>query len=261
MKNLTSTLLITAFITGCSSAPKKPATPEIRGNVEYTVSGVYWTRHAAEARALKYQAYHSARLAFEKDLKTKSKKPRAIVLDIDETVLDNSPFQVGAIETGKTHPVGWAEWVQKADAEAIPGALEFLKYASGKGAKIFYVTNRSKGEELATVQNLKKLGFPDAENVQGKSDVSSKEPRRLAISEKFHISVLVGDNLNDFSDAFEKKPVADRKKIVDEMKSQWGNKFIVIPNAMYGDYEAAIYEYNYKRSDDEKFKMRHEALK
>ncbi len=92
-------------------------------------------------------------------------------------------------------------------------------------------------------------------NAKGKSDSgrgwicklrleeSSEESRRNQIAEKYRIVTLIGDNLNDLSNVFEKKSIADRFAETEKAKDLWGNKFIVIPNAMYGEWEGAIYEY------------------
>jgi 5'-nucleotidase (lipoprotein e(P4) family) len=144
----------------------------------------------------------------------------------------------------------WYAWGEMRKAKAIPGAVDFANYAKSKGVRIFYVSNRDANPQLqATIDNLKAVGFPDisAENVllrvvgQDGRPVSTKEPRRLDVKKNYRIVSLIGDNLNDLSDVFENKSVADRFAETDKAKDLWGNKFIVIPNAMYGEWESAIY--------------------
>ena len=102
-------------------------------------------------------------LFFEK----KYKKPLAIIADVDETVLDNSPYDGKLILNNTTYNrESWVEWGNLEIAEAIPGALEFLKYASEKNVEIFYISNRYSEQLDATVNNLKKLGFPDAKKIK-----------------------------------------------------------------------------------------------
>src|SRR5690606_18020222 len=126
------------------------------------------------------------------------------------------------------YPKGWTEWVKESRAEAIPGALEFLKYAASKGVDVFYVTNRKDEEKEATIRNLKKLGFPNSTErfVMTRSKESSKEPRRNEIEKTHEIVLLAGDNLNDFTDDFEKKNVRQRMSAVDRLEKQdlWGRK-------------------------------------
>ena len=95
------------------------------------------------------------------------------------------------------------------------------------------------------MDNLKSVGFPDvnAEDVMLRDKESTKEPRRQMISQKYRIAILMGDNLNDLSNVFERKSIADRFAEVDKTKAEFGSRFIVLPNAMYGDWENAIYEY------------------
>ena len=249
-------------VAGCSSTPARKAAASETAN-EWMISGVAYYRSAAENRALYYQAFNAGRAMVDQDLKIRLKgkhSKRAVIVDCDETILDNSRFEADLIKTGKVYPAGWAEWIEAADAKATPGAVEFLNYVNSKKIDIFYVTNRLVGKESeATIRNLKKLGFPQTENVIGKSDSSSKESRRQKISETHHIVLLAGDTLADLSDAWDKKSIDERNENVDRLKAQFGNRYIVLPNPMYGDWESAIYNYNFKATDAEKSKMRVDA--
>lgn len=170
--------------------------------------------------------------------------PRAVVVDIDETVLDNSPAQAYGIKNKLPFNLkDWYAWGEMRKAKAIPGAVDFANYAKSKGVRIFYVSNRDEVQKQATIDNLKAVGFPDisAENVILRQKESTKEPRRLAIAEKYRIVILMGDNLNDLSNVYESKSVADRFAEVEKARELYGNKFIVLPNAMYGEWETAIY--------------------
>ena len=146
-------------------------------------------------------------------------------------------------------------------AKAIPGAVDFLNYANQKGVKVFYVSNRDEVQKQATIDNLKAAGFPDAtaETVKLRQKDSTKEPRRLAISEKYRIVILIGDNLDDLSDVFEKKSVDAQFAEVEKTREMFGRKFIVLPNAMYGTWESAIYDYG-RLTESEKAKKRADAL-
>lgn len=234
---------------------------------------------AAEYRALAYQAFNLARLRLDADLdkknvkrlpKAQRKMPRAIVVDIDETVLDNSPSQAAAIKSGRPfNSADWYAWGEMRKAKAIPGAVEFLNYAVSKGVKVFYVSNRDEVQKAATIENLKKVGFADAatDNVLLRQTdangrhISTKTPRRSSIEEKHRIVMLIGDNLDDFADAFERKGVADRFAETDKAKLEWGNRWIVLPNAMYGTWENALYDYRAATmSDKDKAEKRSAAL-
>jgi 5'-nucleotidase (lipoprotein e(P4) family) len=244
---------------------------QIVADNEYQVSGVLYMQHAAEYRALAYQAFNWAKVTLDADFDKKNvkklpkeqrKMPRAVVVDVDETVLDNSPQQANGIKLRKAfNPKDWQDWCNMRSAKPIAGAVEFLQYANAKGVKVFYVTNREQPERAATLDNLKSAGFPDVtdETVITRTDTSSKEARRQAILQKYRIVILMGDNLNDHAQQFEKKSIADRFAETDKAKQLWGTKYIVLPNAMYGEWENAIYDYK-RPSEPEKTAARNSAL-
>ena len=169
-----------------------------------------YQQKAAEYRALCYQAYNTARWQLPSLMKQANSGPLAIMTDIDETVLDNSPFQVRqSLQHKDFDQSSWYEWTSKAEADTVPGALHFFQYAASMGVEIFYVSNRDVSEKEATITNLKKFGFPFADelHVRLKSTTSSKVPRRDSIALTHHIIMQVGDNLNDLNGAFEKKNI------------------------------------------------------
>jgi len=234
------------------------------GNNEHLVMAVLFEQKSAEFSALCYQAYNTAKVMIEKRMETKSfKKNKCIVVDVDETVLDNSPFETKCIVEGTSYPKYWKEWVDLSSAKPIPGSVDFLNYAKTKGIETFYVTNRSFENRESTIKNLIKFGFPYADTIHilTKNDKnSSKEIRRKKISEKYEILLLIGDNLADFSALYDNQPVNKRFSITDSLRNEFGNSFIIIPNAMYGDWENALYNYNYKLTDQEKDAIRKENL-
>lgn len=244
---------------------------------EYQIGATLYMQKAAEYRALAYQAFNLARWQLDADLDKKNVKklpkaersrPRAIVVDIDETVLDNSPAQAEQITKNIPFNLNdWYRWGEMRKAKAIPGSVEFLNYAVSKGVKVFYVSNRDEVQKQATMDNLKRAGFTDigSENVllrqkdEKGNNIWTKTPRRDFVGEKYRIVFLMGDNLDDFSDVFERKSVADRFAETDKTKADWGKRWIVLPNAMYGTWENAIYEYG-RLTDEQKKVMRAKAL-
>jgi 5'-nucleotidase (lipoprotein e(P4) family) len=268
-----SSIVSTYFVTTSTVAQQATAeqTKKITADNEYQVASILFMQKAAEYRALSYQAFNLARMQLDADFekrnlkslpKAERKRERAVVVDVDETVLDNSPHQAFiVINQLPFTPDVWTQWVNRRKAKAIPGAAEFLTYASRKGVKVFYVTNRDEIHRQATIDNLKQTGFPDAsdETLMTRATESGKEARRQKIMEKYRIVLLMGDNLNDLSNVFERKSIADRFAEVDKTREMFGRKFIVLPNAMYGDWESAIYEYK-RPSETEKKKIRATAL-
>ena len=219
---------------------------------EYQVGAILYHQKAAEYRALTYQAFNLAKMQLDLDKKRRKKlpkkerrKPRAIVIDADETVLDNSPYQAKNAKEDKAFSIkDFFDWKKSGKSKAVPGSVEFLNYAKKKGVEIFYVSNVPNSFKEVTVNSLKQNGFPDAknENVMLITDVGSKEPRRQKVAETHRIIMFIGDSLNDLSVAFEGKSTAERFAEVDKAKAMWGTKFIVIPNIMYGAWESAVYE-------------------
>jgi 5'-nucleotidase (lipoprotein e(P4) family) len=134
--------------------------------------------------------------------------------------------------------------VEEARAEAVPGALEFCEYAAHRGVTVFYVTNRQDHLLEATRRNLKALGFPlwtHRETIFPRIDNSDKGPRRAAIAQEYRILLLVGDDARDFSSEFVGRSLGERNMLLRKFKSEWGKKWIVLPNPLYGDWEKALY--------------------
>lgn len=251
MKKLAFVLLVFTF--SCT-APK--ATIENAGKnshqdqaiIDGKIFATAYQQRAAEYRALCYQAFNTARYRVDQLKGRQTEKPMAIMTDIDETVLDNSPYEVHQLLQGKDYDdASWKEWTAKGAADTVPGALSFLQYASACGIEIFYVTNRGEEERVGTLANLKKFGFPYAvnEHLLLKNASSSKEERKKSIEQTHTIVLLMGDNLNDFSFLFEKKDPDERALAADRLSAEFGSRFIVLPNPVYGDWEFSLYHFNY----------------
>lgn len=253
------------------SSAQQGTQPAAVADLDYQVAAILYMQKAAEFRALSYQAFNIARMQLEADLEKKNlkklpkaerKRPRAIVVDIDETVLDNSPAQAYSVKNRTAFNLkDWYAWGDMRKAKALPGSVEFLNYAVSKGVKIFYVSNRDEVQKQATIDNLKSVGFTDVsnDNVMLRTSGSGKEPRRSVVAQTHRIVLLMGDNLDDFSDVFERKSIADRFAEVDKARDLWGKRFIVLPNAMYGTWENAIYNYE-RLTEEQKAERRANAL-
>lgn len=259
---VTASVITTSYISAQSTAVQQSVADN-----EHQASAVLWFQHAAENRALFYQAFNVAKMRLDMELKackkSRKKQPCAIVTDVDETVLDNSPNQGWLIKNRQNFSAAnWLNWVKQESAKPLPGALDFVNYAAQNGVKTFYVTNRNAAEKEATANNLKKVGFPEVtdETLLVRTAESGKEARRKTVAAKYRIVLLIGDNLNDLSDIFERKPIADRFAAVDSVKNEFGSRFIVLPNPMYGEWEGALYDYNFRRTEEEKANIRRSLL-
>ena len=219
------------------------------------VYSAVWQQNAGEFRALCYQAYNLAQIRVDENLKNPSKKPLAIITDIDETFLDNSPYAVTEAERGNTFDTkSWMNWTSKGEAKAYPGSLNFFNYAASKKIQVFYISNRDENDRIGTLKNLKDLGFPNADNehLMLKGTASDKEARRLEILKNYEVIIYMGDNLADFSKIFNKKPQAERNDLVDQNAAEFGKRFIMLPNSGYGDWESALEGYNNQLTPAEK---------
>ncbi len=184
--------------------------------------------------------------------------PPAVILDVDETVLDNSPFNARLVKTrGIYTPTAWAKWCNEVNAIAIPGSKEFIQKAKSMGAAVFFVTNRDAALKDVTRQNLVKVLGMDVPsgNLLLKNErqewTSTKTKRRAHVANTHRIALLVGDDVNDFVSLGKLTP-AQRKHFSEHFAASWGHHWILLPNPIYGSWEKSLYEYNFNRTPDAK---------
>lgn len=241
-------IIILFVITACTTSKQITKSSVSPGNIPVTgkIFASLYQQRAAEYKALCLQAFNIARLRINENLPS-SGKPKAIITDIDETILDNSPYEVHQTLQGKDYePASWYQWTAMSQADTVPGGPAFLKYAASKGITIFYITNRDEKEREGTLFNLQKFNLPDADNAHLilRQGTSSKEIRRQQVAASHDIVLLLGDNLADFSSLFDKKSMEEREQNTDILAAEFGKKFIVIPNPVYGDWESTVYKYS-----------------
>ena len=253
---ISSVLATVVLATGCAQKTEEKKEENKSGDNKITLTydqlrsrentmGTLWYQNAAEVDALYQQGYNVATNKLKELLKQPTNKPYSIVLDIDETVLSNIPFQVKMIKDGTAfNPKLWDEWVQKAEAKPVAGAKEFLQFADKNKVQIYYISDRTDAQVDATIKNLEAQGLP----VQGRDHLmfkkegdKSKEGRRQEVLKHTNLVMLFGDNLVDFAE-FSTKSEADRDKMFEQLKAEFGDKFIIFPNPMYGSWESAVYQ-------------------
>jgi acid phosphatase len=193
--------------------------------------------------------------------------PPAVVLDIDETVLDNSPYQARRIEAqGEFTPESWNEWVLEARAKPLPGALEFVRTADSLGVAVFYVSNREAELEEATRKNLLEAGFPLGDGTEDRILSRSERPdwgsdkttRRAYIASRYRILMVAGDDLNDFVPARISRE--ERSALVERYRDYWGERWLILPNPIYGSWESAVTEWNPDLTPEERRRLQDRAL-
>jgi len=275
-------LLIAALLTlgtACTTAKPKVSEPttkismvsnennDIARFANQSVLGTVWVRDSGEYRALTHQAYNSGKSYLKEIVKDPINKDKklAVVLDLDETVLDNSAFAAWQAVNGKLYSSkDWARWVNAKEAIEVPGSVDFIKTAKELGFEVFYVSNRNAELTVPTIENLKKIGAPfaDKDHVLGKTTTSNKAPRLKSIEDKGYTIVLLGgDNLDDFDSEVHHKLNIDRRTHVEDMKDKYGTKFIVLPNPEYGGFNSGIVDGYYGLSTSEKMEARKEVIK
>lgn len=231
---------------------------------DHLIMSVLWYQKSAEMKALYYQCFNWAKLRVDMNLlETKSEKKKAVVVDIDETMLDNSPFETNCINTGKEYTKeSWSNWTSQINAKPLPGAVEFSKYAKSKDVEVFYISNRSIDDFDVTLKNLQKENFAyaDSAHLLLKTNTSSKKARRDIIRGNYEIILLIGDNMGDFSEIFEDRSDNFGFNTIEENISKFGDVFIVLPNPMYGSWEGQIFDNNRDLSNEEKYHKRKTEL-
>ncbi len=266
-------LLSCTVVLSLLAGPAVAADPAPQGPVPQNdlLNAELWMQRSVEYKANALAVYALGRIQLDKALADRNwtaateqtgnyqDLPPAVVLDLDETAMDNSAYQTGLVTNGTDFsPKTWDAWVKAEKATAVPGAVEFTQYAESKGVKVFYVTNRSADQEEPTRRNAQALGFPMGGNVdtflmsKEKPDWgSAKSTRRAAIAKEYRIVLLFGDNFGDFSDAYNGSD-AERLKAYESAKEHFGRDWLMLANPGYGSFESAPYGHNFKLSAEEK---------
>jgi 5'-nucleotidase (lipoprotein e(P4) family) len=219
--------------------------PEYRANVQqvYRMAAERIAAPAPGSAAIEQAGIAPAALA---------RLPTAVILDLDETVLDNSVFQARLLRDRAVYnPQNWGEWVMAAEAGALPGAREFIAAARRLGHTVFFITNRDCKipaptatdpcpAKTATMRNLVALGIDPApdpahtlvRNERSEWNTGTKTHRRASIATHYRIVALVGDDLGDFVDP--RVFAADRERL----EPRFGVSWFVLPNPVYGSWLA-----------------------
>jgi acid phosphatase len=223
------------------------------------LNAALWRQSSAEYPAIARQTYHLARLNLDQALADPrwtaaleqtgdtSSLPPAIIADLDETILDDTSYEVRIIRwLGSYSPETFADWCRDVNAPVIPGAREFLDYAVAHGVTVFYYSARRDSLRECTTRNLRylQLPLPDESRLL-LANGKSKSEYRAGVAEHYRILLLMGDNLEDFVNGSRAEP-SDRGELAQRYAQRWGREWIVFPNPMYGHWEAAPYGFDYQ---------------
>lgn len=240
MKKMTASLLLALPL--MSSATLAASNDTICQPKEYDMA-LRYQQQSAEVMALQLQAYQFATQRIIQILANhQSGKKPAVVLDLDETVLDNSPLLVRDVNNCHDYTSWdtWSDWEKKGHPTLIPGSKNFLDFIDKRGVKIFYVSDRFQENKADTLNTLKELKLPQVSSDNVLLYTGSKESRRESIRKNFDIVMLVGDSLPDLAPEFKNKKSTDyQRNLVKQQAKHFGNDWIVLPNASYGSWTHA----------------------
>jgi acid phosphatase len=248
-----------------------------RGDI---INATLWMQKSVEYKGAALAAFALAKIRLDQALADKkwtgapdeqkgdyANLPPAIIIDLDETAMDNSGYQAWMARNNTSFtPQTWTAYVNSETSLAVPGAVEFCKYADSKGVKVFYISNRTADEEPATRRNMEKLGFPMGGNLDTVLTArelpdwtSAKSTRRAYVAKSYRVLLNLGDNFGDFTDAF-RGTEAERLKVFNDHKDRWGREWIMLPNPTYGSFESAAFAHDFKKSQAEQNKAKLDAL-
>jgi 5'-nucleotidase (lipoprotein e(P4) family) len=197
--------------------------------------------------------------------------PPAVIADVDETLLDNSPYQAQLILSGQEYGErSWAEWCKKEEARSLPGAVEFMRFAAEHGVTVYYLTNRNKELGAVTLANLRKVGFPVASDdvflglgtiVPGCETVGTdKGCRRRLIGRGHRVLMAFGDSIADFVDVVSNTPER-RDRDIAPYADWFGTRWWMLPNPSYGSWEPASFNNDWTLSREQRRRAKIQALR
>jgi len=295
---LSAPLLALALLAGCATSPRQPAavasgaavTPAVPAATTTiaandNLNAVAWSQTAIEHDLIYLQTYRDAQARLlaalhdkhwdalgkgDRTTPLKGLKP-AVILDIDETVLDNSPFAARMVQGGHEYnEADWAAWCREESARALPGAVEFTRFAAKHGVEVIYISNRAKDLDQATLANLRKAGFPVSgpQSFLGLGTVvegceqagSEKGCRRQLVARHYRVLMQFGDQIGDFVDVLANTADGRRRAVSDYLP--WiGTRWFVLPNPTYGSWEPALFNNDWSTSPGQRRRQKIDMLR
>jgi len=271
-----------------AEAPATAASPAVAAKPAFpahdNLNAVLWMQATAEYPAVTTTVYRAAADKLDVALKEKNWDalvtgergnpatglPAAVVMDVDETVLDNSPYQARLVQQGKEYDeVTWDAWVAEKKANAVPGVVEFAKAASAKGVTILYLSNRAVHLKDATIANLKAVGMPVKDDsvflglgtvVEGcEQNGSEKDCRRRLAGQQYRVLMQFGDQLGDFVQVTANTREG-RAQLLEEYGDWFGERWFMLPNPSYGSWEPALFNNDWAQPTEARREAKRAAL-
>ncbi|HEX2083789.1 MAG TPA: 5'-nucleotidase, lipoprotein e(P4) family [Xanthomonadaceae bacterium] len=267
-----------------AAQPPSAASAAPAEGADDNLNAVLWMQSSAEYKATALTVYRAAADRLDVALKQRNWDalvpdergnaaaglPLAVILDVDETVLDNSPYQARLILQGKEYDeVSWDRWVAEKKAKPVAGVVDFAKAATAKGVTLLYLSNRAEHLQAATLENLRAVGLPvkDESVFLGLGTVvpgceqngSEKNCRRRLAGQKYRVLMQFGDQLGDFAEIVANTP-AGRAQLFDEYDDWFGERWWMLPNPSYGSWEPAVFNNDWAQPRADRRKAKRDAL-
>jgi acid phosphatase len=276
MRTVASVVLALNILCGCA-AVLNPSPPAVDGS-QYSaalpvrdprLNATLWQQTSAEYRVLVKTIYAMAKLQLDRALADGEwtaeptqrdgfqNLPPAVIMDIDETILDNSVFQARLIQSGAEYSdSSWKGWIKEAGAASVAGSVDFVSFAQARNVTVFFVTSRPHSEEQETRTQLRSVGISLPEDrdtvlMRGeRSDWGSdKASRRQFIAHSYRVLLVIGDDLADFTSSYRGTP---SERIKDALsRNGWGTKWFLLPNAVYGSWIESLHDFDFSLTRDE----------
>lgn len=248
------------------------------------LNAVAWVQTSVEYKALSEQTYRAAADHLDQALKEKNwdalvpeergnvatgLKP-AVVMDVDETVLDNSPYQARLVRDGTDYDeVSWDQWVAEKKAKPLPGVVDFAKAANARGVTVLYISNRAVHLKEATIANLKSVGLPVANDdvflglgtfvKDCEQNGSEKNCRRQLAGRKYRVLMQFGDQIGDFVQVVANTREG-RDQLYGEYHDWFGERWWMLPNPTYGSWEPALFNNDWAQPKEARRQAKRQAL-
>ena len=260
------------------------AAPAVAVPADDNLNAVLWMQRSAEYRAVGETIYRAAADRLDAALadagwdalmpgeraNPAAGLPPAVILDVDETVLDNSPFQARLVRSGGEYDeVAWDAWVSERKARAVPGVVAFAQAATARGITLLYLSNRAEHLQAATLANLRAVGLPVQDEsvflglgtvVEGcEQHGSEKDCRRQLAGRHYRVLMQFGDQLGDFAKIEANTP--DGRDALFEARRGWfGERWWMLPNPSYGSWEPAVFDNAWRQPRDVRRRAKRDAL-
>lgn len=276
---------------GCRSLPVAagPDAPPVAiaaatPGADDNLNAVLWVQRSSEYRAVTETLYRAAADRLDAALKdpdwdalvpgeraTAARGlPPAVVMDIDETVLDNSPYQARLVhESREYNEATWDAWVREEKAKPVPGVVAFAQAAQAKGITVLYISNRAEHLIAPTLANLRAVGMPVKDDsvflglgtfvADCEQEGSEKLCRRQLAGRRYRVLMQFGDQLGDFVQILANTPDA-REALQAEHRGWFGQRWWMLPNPTYGSWEPAVFGNDWRQPREQRRGIKREAL-